>query len=349
MNNTDDLALLLRILDPFERREEALGRIHADHVHAHVLGEGRHDLIALVQPQQAGVDEHAGQLRADGLVQQGRDDGGVDAARQAQHDLVRTDALPDLGDAVFDDVARGPQGAAAADLVDEALQDPAALAGMGDLRMELQAVQPALDIGHAGHRGRVGAGHQLEARRQLGNAVTVRHPHIQHAVAFGRRVVLDIAQQRRVASGPHLRIAELAMPGVLDDAAQLLGHGLHPIADAEHRDAQLEHGLGRARRLRIDHGLGSTGQHDPLRPEAPDLVAVDVPRVDLAKNAGLADPTGDQLGVLRAEIEDQDPVGVDIRAHEFAIRGCGPPLCGRPVVQTAGRSPSRSGNSGLPW
>jgi hypothetical protein len=35
--------------------------------------------------------------------------------------------------------------------------------------------------------------------------------------------------------------------------------------------------------------------------------------VDLAVDAELAYATSDQLRVLRAEVEDQDPVGVDVR------------------------------------
>ncbi|MDZ7810183.1 MAG: hypothetical protein U5L11_08550 [Arhodomonas sp.] len=37
--------------------------------------------------------------------------------------------------------------------------------------------------------------------------------------------------------------------------------------------------------------------------------------MDLAIDAGLADPAGDELGVLGAEIEDQDTVRVDVLRH----------------------------------
>ena len=39
-----------------------------------------------------------------------------------------------------------------------------------------------------------------------------------------------------------------------------------------------------------------------------------VPGVDLAVDAELAHAPRDQLRVLRAEVEDQDPVGVDVAA-----------------------------------
>ena len=76
-------------VDAGERREEALLGVHADHPHAQVLREGAHHLVALAEAQQAVVDEHAGELGADGPVQQRRDHRGVDAAREAEQHLGR--------------------------------------------------------------------------------------------------------------------------------------------------------------------------------------------------------------------------------------------------------------------
>ena len=70
----DDLALGFRVLDTGQRREIALGGIHADHLDAHVLCHGRHHLVAFLPAQQAGIDEYAGQAVTDGFVQQRGDD-----------------------------------------------------------------------------------------------------------------------------------------------------------------------------------------------------------------------------------------------------------------------------------
>ena len=70
----DGLALLLRVGLAVQRIEETLFGIHADDPHTHVAREGFHDLVAFAEPNQAVVDEHADQLIADRLVQQGRDD-----------------------------------------------------------------------------------------------------------------------------------------------------------------------------------------------------------------------------------------------------------------------------------
>jgi hypothetical protein len=94
--------------------------------------------------------------------------------------------------------------------------------------------------------------------------------------------------------------------------AELLRHRLHAVADAQHRHAELEHSHGRLRRFGVDDGLRSTRQHDAAWPERAHVRVAHVPRMDLAIDARLAHATRDELCVLRAEIEDQDAVGVDV-------------------------------------
>ena len=107
-------------------------------------------------------------------------------------------------------------------------------------------------------------------------------------------------------------IAELTMVASHHAAAELLRHGLHAVADAEHRHAELEHGLRRARRLLVGDGLGAAGEDDAARLPLADVVVGDVPGQDLAVHAELAHAARDELGVLRAEVEDQDARGVDV-------------------------------------
>jgi hypothetical protein len=56
-------------------------------------GEHVHHHVALVEAQQAVVDEHAGELVADGAVDQGRGHRGIDAAGQAQDHFLVADLL----------------------------------------------------------------------------------------------------------------------------------------------------------------------------------------------------------------------------------------------------------------
>ncbi len=64
----DDLALGFGVVHAVELAEELVFGVDADHLHAHVTGEHFHDLVAFVFAQQAVVDEHAGELVADGFV-----------------------------------------------------------------------------------------------------------------------------------------------------------------------------------------------------------------------------------------------------------------------------------------
>jgi len=96
----DDLALGLRIADTLELAEEQGLGIGADDLDAHVPGEHVHHLVPLSLAQQAVVDEHAGELVADGAVQQGRHHRGVDAAGEAEQHLVAAHLLPHPGDGV---------------------------------------------------------------------------------------------------------------------------------------------------------------------------------------------------------------------------------------------------------
>ena len=63
------------------------------------------------------------------------------------------------------------------------------------------------------------------------------------------------AEELAVRLDLHLGPAELGAVGALDPAAEVLRHQLHPVADAEHRDAQVEDaGIGLRRALRVDRG-----------------------------------------------------------------------------------------------
>src|SRR5215470_14488149 len=78
----DGLALLLRILDAFERFEERFRSIHVHERNVVALAKHRHDLLRFGEPHQAVIDEDTGELIADRFMNEDRSDGTVDAARQ---------------------------------------------------------------------------------------------------------------------------------------------------------------------------------------------------------------------------------------------------------------------------
>src|SRR6185295_3995691 len=107
----------------------------------------------------------------------------------------------------------------------------------------------------------------------------------------------------------------------------------------------IERRLRRARRIGFGRRLRTTGQDDALGREPRDLGRIVVPGPDFAVHAELADAAGDQLRVLRAEIEDQDLVVVDV-GH--GVRGS---LMrrGRRMASLGIESVSPSGSWAVPW
>jgi hypothetical protein len=269
-------------------------------------GEHLHHHLAFIEAQQAVVHEHTGQLVADRLVQQRRHHGRINTAGQAEDHLVAAHLGADLLDGLIHVVGHVPVVLAAADLVHEAGNHLLALDGVGDFRVELHRVELARLVGHGGQRGGLVGGDHLEARRQLGDLVTVAHPHIQQAVAFVIGPVLDVAEQLGMAPGADLGVAELPLAGALHLATQLGRHGLHAVADAKHRHPDLEHRHRRLHLARLVHRVGAAGQDDPLGRKAADELIRHIVGMDFAVHLLLTHTAGDELGDLGAEIEDQD-------------------------------------------
>ncbi|MNE20302.1 hypothetical protein D3C80_1134140 [compost metagenome] len=191
----------------------------------------------------------------------------------------------------------------------------------------------------------------MEAFRQVGDLVAVAHPHVQRQHAVVVHVVFDAVEQTALADQIDAGVAELAQVGTLHLAAQLLGHGLHAVADAEQRHAQLEHRLRRARAVFFVHRLGTAGEDDAAGVELADGVVAQVERVDLGVHADLAHATGDQLGVLGTEVQDQDPVGVNVVVGHSRLswrnsqttRGCPPFTAAAPgrQIKSSANQPTR--------
>ena len=274
-----------------------------------MLGKHRHHLIAFVLAQQSVVHEHTGQLVANGLVQQRRHDRRIDTAGQAQQHFVFTHLGAHPGDHVVDDIAGGPQSIAAANFADKPLEDFAALLGVGHFRMELHAVETLVGIFHRRDRAAGRERRQMETVRQFGDLVTVAHPHIQ---LVGTVMIIQAIKQGDTVDGGHFGITEFPQFGTFHLAAQLLGHGLHAVADAQYRHAQFEHHTGRPRGVGRRHRFRAAGQDDAVGVEPADIGFRYVVGPEFAINTDFPHPARDQLGVLGSEIKDQDALGVNI-------------------------------------
>src|SRR2546427_3362777 len=174
--------------------------------------------------------------------------------------------------------------------------------------MELHCVELTLFVGHSGDRSGLVARDHLEAGRERRDLVAVAHPHVEQAVLLPVDAVLDAVEELRVSAGADLGIAEFTHPGILDLATELSRHGLHAVADPEHRNPELEDGIGRLRRGIFIYRGGAAGENDPARGEAADEFRLDVEGMQLAVDLRLPDAARDQLRGLRAEAENEDLV-----------------------------------------
>ena len=215
----DDPALFFRVRHPREPLQESLFGIDPQHIDAHALRKGLHHLQAFALAQQAVIHKHADQLGADGLMQQGGDNGGIHAAGQGQQHLVPAHLGADAGDGLLPRRRHVPAAIATRHLARETLQDGLPLGGVGDFRVKLEAVKAAGLVRHAGDGGVRRGGDDLESLRQGVDPVAVAHPHMQQAMPGGVGFILQVPQQPGMAPGPRHGVAELAPGGVAHRAA----------------------------------------------------------------------------------------------------------------------------------
>ena len=171
---------------------------------------------------------------------------------------------------------------------------------------------------------------RLKPSRQFGHAVAVAHPD-----RIFLALLPDAFEDRAVGDHFHFGAAEFAMMPALDFAAELRRHRLLAVADAEHRHAGVIDRLGRERRVLVEHRSRPARQDHRLRLHRAEGFLRLLERHDLAIDLFLAHPARDQLGDLRAEIDDQD----------FVVQGF--VLAGGAAASGAGIGPVRGSFVGL--
>ena len=125
------------------------------------------------------------------------------------------------------------------------------------------------------------------------------HPHL-----LARSHLPDAIEERAGLDDVEVRPAELALGSGLDSATKSRAHRLLAVADAEKGDTECVDAFVGAWRLSLGERCRPTREDDTLRREAFDLDSRRRVWPDLAVDPGLTYATRDQLGHLRAEIED---------------------------------------------
>ena len=196
-----------------------------------------------------------------------------------------------------DEVLRRPIRLRAADAEHEVAQQLHSLPGVHHLGMELHGPDATRLVGDSGQRVR-GLRGLREARGQGLRLVAVAHPHVERGG--------QAAKELRLGDHVHLRVAVLARGSRLDPPAQVMHDEVQPVADAEHGNAhRKQRGIGGGR-VRVVDRAGAAGKDQPQRSQRANLLDGRGAGQDNGEDVELADAARDQLGVLRAEVQDDD-------------------------------------------
>ena len=272
--------------------------IHRDEAGGKGVGEYIPHLLKFTLAQESMVHKDAGQLVPNGLGKQRSRHRAVHAAGQSQQDGILSDRFPQQLNLLLCVAAHLPVPGAAANIQQKVLQDAHAVLRMRDLRMKLNAVEFLLFIRH----GRDGTGfrprHGLKAFRQLNHLISMAHP----AGVVRLRVRQNGAEM--IHPDMHQAVFPLFRCGNL--SAQHMPHQLHAVANAEDRDAQLKDFLRASRRVRIQHAGRAAAEDDSHGRNLADGFQGRIAGQNLGVNVMLPHPAGDQLGILSAEIQNQN-------------------------------------------
>ena len=123
--------------------------------------------------QQAVIDKDTGQLIANGTMNQGCGHTGINAATQAEDDLILPNLFTDLCNRLVEVTRHRPVFATATDAMDKILDDLRAFGRVDHLRMKLKAVALSSSIFHRSKVGILGGGNRLETFGESGQLVAM--------------------------------------------------------------------------------------------------------------------------------------------------------------------------------
>ena len=292
----DFLSLLFRVGDASEIVQEKPAGINDVEIQRVVAGEDPPDLVHLAVPQHAVVHEDGRHLFPDGPVDERGGHRRVHTPGEAADHPPVADLRAYGSHGFLDEARHGPSAAQAGDAEKKVLEDLLAPGGVHHLGMELDTVDVPLLASHRSHRAGVGMGQDLEALGRPDHVVAVTHPHIHPAADTFEERVSDVDVDGGGAVLPGAAPFQLS--------SELLGEELQPVADPQNRYPRFEQGGIHPGMSTIHHRAGPAREHDGFRSELSELAAGDVVGKDFAVDPAFPDPAGDELGILRSEIED---------------------------------------------
>ena len=218
--------------------------------------------------------------------------------------MAGADLLANLRDSSFDKVRGGPIALCTADGEDEIADELRAERSVVHFGVKLHGPDFLFVVGDGGQC--VGGERDAaEAGGKLLRLVAVAHPDVHFMRQIGE-------ERRGAVFEGDIGVAVLALGARANLAAEIVHDEVQAVADAKHGQAQLEHGGVGHGRVSVIYRRGTAGEDD-----AEWLVGLDFRKWgSTGKNDGkdvlFADAAGNQLRILRAEVKDNDCLGVHV-------------------------------------
>mmetsp|Transcript_74073 Transcript_74073/g.176653 ORF Transcript_74073/g.176653 Transcript_74073/m.176653 type:complete len:448 (-) Transcript_74073:3-1346(-) len=319
--SANDLPLLLRLRDSRQLLVEVSGGIQHLELHPRdVALQALFDDGGLIFSQKPGVHHKRSEAISNRFVDQRCCNAGIDTATHGAHHVLVLHLAHNDVNLPLAEVVHVPLAFAAHYLEHKVLDHDGPRWRVRHLWVELDAVEVPGLVFHGGELGVGGVGDGVEAGWDLGDLVTVAHPH-GHAL---RRDALEdgapalhllgpvLGEVRHVVADQQLRVPELALGAGLHLAPQSLAHLLEPIANAEDRELLLvdvaPDVLAEVGGVLVVDGVGPAAQDDALGVEASDVGECEEARPQLAVDPGFPDPAADQVAHLGPEVDHQQPL-----------------------------------------
>src|SRR5690606_11497006 len=211
--------------------------------------------------QQSVIDEHTSQLITHRFVDKHGDYGGINAAAQRTEYLLVTDLRPDILDRILDECLHAPVAFTSAHFIQEVADHFVAMYGVAYLRMELDAVQPALFVREASERSVLRRCIDDEAFRQFHDMVAMAHPY--------RLLRLQAFRECRMFGEIHVCLPVFALSRTFYLSAELMRHQLHSVTNPENRHTDVIYSRVDLRCIFCIHTVRTAREDDALRGHFP--------------------------------------------------------------------------------
>ena len=293
----DDFALLFRFGYAVKSGKEAAFGIYANE--SKVAGaECGFNFIAFVFAHKAGIDENADSLSGNGLRQKSGANGGVNAAGKTENNALVSDLLADSGNLFFNEIVHVVVAKGVAVVVDKVAEHGFAVFGGVHLRVELGSHKAPAFVNNGGKGAVLGGGGKGKALRHGNNAVGVAHQN--------KLLLVKSLEKLHLRVDFHSGSAVFAGGAGLNLSAEGIGHKLCAVANSHNGNAEIENFRVAAQGFVRINAVGASGEDDADGRKLLYFLRRDISGFYQRVYMALPHPSGDQLLILPAEIQNQN-------------------------------------------